>query len=87
MMRIHEHGLKQRENLRYYLTKPKCLGGGASFVSATLTDTGPVMLILVWGYVITLIIFIGELIAGNSSYLREKLLAFKIRISGKSSKF
>lgn len=48
MMRISENGLTHREYLRYYLTKPKCSGGGASFVSATFIGTEPAILMLVW---------------------------------------
>lgn len=62
MMRIHEHGLKQRENLRHYFRKPKCSGGGSSFRSASLIDTGPALLILLYGFCVTLIVFMFELI-------------------------
>lgn len=85
MMRIHEHGLKQRENLRYYLTKPKCSGGGASFVSANLVDTGPAIIILLWGFGITLTIFVVELIVKHLTPLREKLLTFKRRIANENT--
>lgn len=83
MLRIHEHGLKHRENLRYYLTKPKCLGGGASFVSATLVDTAPVIFKLLWGFGLSLTILVFEIIAEHSVALRNKLLSLKNKYTGK----
>lgn len=81
MMRIHEFGLKQRENVRYFLTKPKCAGGGATFVSASLIDTAPVLVVLLWGFGIALSILICELIVGNSNVLHNKLLSLKNRLA------
>ncbi|XP_037047075.1 glutamate receptor ionotropic, delta-2-like isoform X1 [Bradysia coprophila] len=66
MMRIHEHGLKQRENLRHYFRKPKCSGGGSSFRSASLIDTGPTLLILLYGFAATLTVFVLELIVART---------------------
>lgn len=79
-MRIHEHGLNKRENLRFYLTKPKCSSGGANFLSANLIDTGPVLMMFLWGIGITLTVFIFELIVGHRTFLRVHLLAFKRNI-------
>lgn len=60
-MRINEHGLQERENSRLYTSKPKCSGGGGHFVTASLVDTGPAMLVLVYGYCIAIILLISEI--------------------------
>ncbi len=70
-MRINEHGLQERENSRLYTRKPKCSGGGGHFVTASLVDTGPAMLVLVYGYVIAIILLICEVLVKRFS------LAFK----------
>lgn len=62
MMRIHEHGLQERENALLYTKKPKCSGGGGKFITASLVDTRPAMLILLWGYVLAIIILLLEII-------------------------
>lgn len=84
-MRIQEHGLKQKENLRYLPTKPKCLGGGGNFVSASLIDTGPTILLLLWGMAITLVVFICELIVAHFSSLQRMIsvILIKFRIKEK----
>lgn len=76
MMRIHEHGLQRKEHLRLFMTKPKCLGGGGNFESASLIDTGPAILILLWGMVITLVVFVCELILAHSNFIRNKISIF-----------
>lgn len=61
-MRINEHGLQERENSRLYTRKPKCSGGGGHFVTASLVDTGPAMLVLVYGYVIAITLLMSEIL-------------------------
>lgn len=73
MMRVNEHGLQRRENLRLIMTKPKCLGSGGNFESANLLDTGPAILILLWGMVITMMVFICELIWAHSNFIQNKI--------------
>lgn len=53
-MRIHEHGLSERENIRMYTKKPHCVGHTGNFVTASLVDTKPALLILIWGYSIAI---------------------------------
>ncbi|KAG4076272.1 hypothetical protein HA402_014821 [Bradysia odoriphaga] len=77
MMRINEHGLKQRENLRHYFRKPKCTSGGSSFRSASLIDTGPTLLILLYGFAVTLSVFVLELIVARLTFAHEKRSIFK----------
>lgn len=57
MMRMREHGLQERENARLYTQKPKCGGSGANFVTASLVDTKPAMLVLVWGMLFSISMF------------------------------
>lgn len=78
-MRINEHGIQQRENLRYYTTKPKCLGGGGNFVSASLIDTYPAIMLLMWGTVIALVVFICEQIFARFKFVRKKIFALLIK--------
>lgn len=54
-MRMREHGLQDRENSRLYTKKPKCGGSGGNFITASLVDTKPAVLVYVW---ITLLAFI-----------------------------
>nr|QGW45454.1 ionotropic receptor 75d [Bradysia odoriphaga] len=62
LMRINEHGLQERENTRLYTRKPQCSGGGGHFVTASLVDTGPAMLVLVYGYVVAIMFLISEIL-------------------------
>lgn len=62
LMRINEHGLQERENSRLYTRKPKCSGGGGHFVTASLVDTGPAMLVLVYGFAISAILLVSEIL-------------------------
>lgn len=57
MMRMREHGLQERENARLYTQKPKCGGSGGNFVTASLVDTKPAMLVLAWGMLFSFIMF------------------------------
>lgn len=80
-MRMNEHGLQERENSRLYTRKPKCSGGGGHFVTASLVDTGPAMLVLVYGYAIAAILLISELLVKRvttSLKSKRKCLSQKI---------
>lgn len=59
LMRMHEHGIAERENTRMYTKKPRCIGHTGNFITASLVDIKPAALILLWGY---LIAFTGLLI-------------------------
>lgn len=61
MMRMHEHGLQDRENSRLYTKEPKCAGAGGHFVTASLVDTAPAMLVLLWGFGFALFLLVAEL--------------------------
>lgn len=60
-MRMHEHGLQDRENSRLYTKEPKCAGAGGHFVTASLVDTGPAMLVLLWGFGIAASLLLAEI--------------------------
>lgn len=49
MLRMDEHGLQDRENSRMYTKKPKCIGGAGNFVTASIVDTKPTIIILFSG--------------------------------------
>lgn len=61
-MRIDEHGLTDRENTRMYTKKPRCIGHNGNFITASLVDTKPALLILIWGYFAAFVTFLTELI-------------------------
>ncbi|XP_055837082.1 glutamate receptor ionotropic, delta-2-like isoform X2 [Episyrphus balteatus] len=61
MMRIHEHGLQERENAMLYTKKPKCTGGGGKFITASLVDTKPAILTLIWGFLLSLLAMFLEI--------------------------
>lgn len=60
LMRIHEHGLSERENTRMYTKKPRCIGHTGNFITASLVDTKPALLILLWGYLTAFVVFLTE---------------------------
>ncbi|CAK1547131.1 unnamed protein product [Leptosia nina] len=47
--RLQEHGLQQRENRLLYEKRPKCLGRQENFVSVSMVDCYPALLILSYG--------------------------------------
>lgn len=69
-MRIHEHGLSDRENIRMYTKKPRCVGHTGNFVTASLVDTKPALLILIYGYASA---FITLLIEFTIIYIKRKM--------------
>lgn len=72
MMRMREHGLQERENARLYTRKPKCSGSGGNFISASLVDTKPAMLVLLWGMLFTIFVFIIEKCIVRMKVIQEK---------------
>lgn len=69
LMRIDEHGLSNRENIRMYTRKPRCIGHAGNFVTASLVDTKPALLVLLWGYLITFVMIVIEFL---TKYLQNK---------------
>lgn len=59
-MRIREHGLTDRENSRMYTKRPRCLGHSGKFITASLIDTTPALMILLFGYLIAFTVLLTE---------------------------
>lgn len=72
LMRIHEHGLSDRENIRMYTKKPRCIGHTGNFVTASLVDTKPALLVLILGYSIA---FTELLLEFSIRYIQNKMKA------------
>lgn len=77
MMRMHEHGLPDRENSKMYIKKPRCVGHTGNFITASLVDTKPALMILIWGTFIATIIFCIELLI-HSKYLFGNRIAITL---------
>ncbi|XP_023941969.2 ionotropic receptor 75a [Bicyclus anynana] len=60
--RLQEHGLQQRENHLLYEKRPRCSGRQANFVSVSMVDCYPALLILSYGALIALIIALLEIL-------------------------
>ncbi|KAF9424006.1 hypothetical protein HW555_000715, partial [Spodoptera exigua] len=68
--RIQEHGLQYRENRLMYEKRPKCSGGGSNFVSVSMVDCYPAILILSYGTIVALFFLGLEILV----HKREKVL-------------
>ena len=71
MMRINEHGLQERENAKLYTKKPKCVGGGGKFITASLVDTRPAIYVLLWGFLASVVLLLIELVFGWLVHLKR----------------
>ncbi|CAG9584439.1 unnamed protein product [Danaus chrysippus] len=58
--RLQEHGLQQRENRLLYEKKPKCSGRQANFISVSMVDCYPAILILSYGTLISISVLLAE---------------------------
>ncbi|KAG7302862.1 hypothetical protein JYU34_012845 [Plutella xylostella] len=61
LKRIQEHGLQNRENLLFYEKKPKCSGRGAIFISVSMVDCYPALLIFAYGCIVSIAMLLLEL--------------------------
>nr|QEI46874.1 ionotropic receptor 75q.2 [Galleria mellonella] len=68
--RIQEHGLQSRENRLLYEKRPKCSGSESSFVSVSMVDCYPALLILSYGTIIS----IGLMILENVVHGRQTIV-------------
>ncbi|XP_055315345.1 ionotropic receptor 75a-like [Sitodiplosis mosellana] len=75
LMRMHEHGLSERENTRMYTRKPRCVGTQGNFITASLIDTKPALLILLWGHLAAFTALVVELIIRS---IKKKKIHSKI---------
>lgn len=62
MFRMHEHGLQDRQNSRMYTKKPRCTGSGGNFITASLVDTKPAILVLLCGVFFAICLLAIELL-------------------------
>ncbi|XP_013143438.1 PREDICTED: uncharacterized protein LOC106107219 [Papilio polytes] len=60
--RIIEHGLQYRENRRLYERRPTCSGSDGNFVSVSMVDCYPAILVLSYGVLIAVFILLFELL-------------------------
>lgn len=72
MFRMHEHGLQDRQNSRMYTKKPRCTGTSGNFITASLVDTKPAILVLIWGITLAICMLAIELTV-NRMTLKKKL--------------
>ncbi|KPJ08135.1 Glutamate receptor 3 [Papilio machaon] len=73
--RIIEHGLQYRENRRLYERRPTCSGSDGNFVSVSMVDCYPAILVLSYGILIATLILIVEILY---RYKLSILKAYKI---------
>lgn len=85
MMRMHEHGLQNRENVRLYTEKPKCTTAGGNFVTASLVDTSPAMLVLVWGFAFAIAMLLMEMLVNRFWNLKKNKILQQRRLGKRSS--
>nr|QIJ45769.1 ionotropic receptor [Glyphodes pyloalis] len=62
LKRIQEHGLQSRENHLLYEKRPKCSGRESNFVSVSMVDCYPALLILSYGALVSLSFLAFELL-------------------------
>lgn len=55
-MKIREHGIQLREKSRVYKSRPKCDSDGKNFGSVRLIDCYAALLILLYGFLASIII-------------------------------
>nr|AOE47995.1 putative ionotropic receptor IR75q.2 [Athetis lepigone] len=75
--RIQEHGLQYRENRLMYEKRPKCSGGGSNFVSVSMVDCYPALLILSYGAIVALFLLALEILNDKRDKILYKLSCLK----------
>lgn len=66
--KVHERGLQQRENLRFYHAKPECASRGSNFVSVGIVDCYSALLVLVYGMLLSLVLLLAEIVVRSAAY-------------------
>lgn len=74
LMRMHEHGLNGRENTRMYTKKPRCVGTSGNFITASLVDTKPAIIVLIFGYGTAFSVFLLEMFVERLKKRRQIFL-------------
>lgn len=75
LFRLYEHGIQNRENIRYYTAKPQCTGTGGKFISVSIIDVQPAIFLLCWGFGIAGAVFLFE-VAVKRVKCRERVKNF-----------
>ncbi|KAL0892970.1 hypothetical protein ABMA27_014639 [Loxostege sticticalis] len=73
MKRIQEHGLQARENRLLYEKRPKCSGRESNFVSVSMVDCYPALLILSYGCLVSVIFLVFEYLFHQKQTIIQKL--------------
>ncbi|CAF4834383.1 unnamed protein product [Pieris macdunnoughi] len=75
--RLQEHGLQQRENRLLYEKRPKCLSRQDNFVSVSMVDCYPALLILSYGSLLALTLLIFEILYEKKKQSRKTFMQKK----------
>lgn len=65
LFRLREHGIQARENDHLYTKKPVCQGVGGAFVTVGIVDVKPALLVLLWGFLFSFLIFLIEFLVNQ----------------------
>lgn len=74
---IKEFGLQSRENQLLYTKKPKCSGKDGNFISVSMVDCYPALLVLAYGGFISTGFLLLEIIAHKKEHLLKDIRLFK----------
>lgn len=82
VLRIREHGIQLRERARVTISKPKCNSDGKNFGSVRLIDCYAALMVLVYGFLASLIFFGAEILTLTkiNEMCRLKLKINKVEI-------
>ncbi|XP_055295192.1 uncharacterized protein LOC129564964 [Sitodiplosis mosellana] len=69
IFKIREHGIQSRERARVYPNRPTCASDGQNFGSVRLTDCFPVLLIFVYGFLTSFLLFCIETFFGAKLFV------------------
>lgn len=69
---MHEHGLQERENSRMYTKKPRCVGQAGGFITASLVDTKPALMVLLFGFLFAFCVLVTELLVHYGLKRRQR---------------
>ncbi|XP_068632010.1 ionotropic receptor 75a-like [Battus philenor] len=70
--RLIEHGLQYRENHRWYVRRPTCSAGDGNFVSVSMFDCYPALLVLSYGTLIASALLIIEILYRRKDIILKK---------------
>lgn len=76
LAKLLENGLHERQSSRIFEKKPICVSRGGKFVSVGIIDVQPALLLICWGFGISISIFATEFLLRRLKFtktLREKI--------------